>query len=729
MKNLITKLLGKNAGQGKTPVATAVVFTQTKTLAPKRLQKITDIVDDEAVQDHIGKFKIEGELLVDAVSKYGEYEYELENGSPAVLKEVSVLAEKTISLCTSMVIYAKTPYTKYREELEYLLNRKSREERENEFLDQNIETINREISEAEKPLLEIKSKEYEAKQARDKKDEAKSKRSKISKEKYGGHPPTKRAVSKWVYGGFISLLAPTETMLNSGALDTIESDLQTWFILPTALTITGMIAMAAHFLGVFIANKSSRGLIAITVTSSILMLGIIFFLRANGIQSAFVLTFINVAAFLLMTGLSYLRHKDDAYFKADQAYLKWSESESDLYQEIATITKTAEDDKSAIYDKWKVEAATTVKKEVEPLKLEILRLEREEELFDNYLKTKILDPLHAMRQDFLTRAEINYVKARMDNKLPVWEHVVKAKPEEESVEEDIETYEAEIDVDENFTFNEHYRANGFNHGDDIKKGFYTLLMIVSFFGVTSCVTDRKEEVPPEHIEMIVVNDASISKKDSVAIPTSEQQLAFMMDVIGFEPYQDYLSVTRDQVRLQVTFIGDTSFPPVKTVELNEGVPIWKMVKSKRREEQKVFIEDALAAITEYAPPQGLPSSHVFDCLCQVIPPLVASDASQKKVLMISDLLEYSDAENFYTLYKRMPGEFESIKDHLEDYCPALKDLSFEGIDFTAVYLPDEDRDKATRNARKFWEMYINSKDGKIDFKANLPDVKPQIARH
>ena len=724
MRNLVNKLLGKSkAEQEETPATTAFIFTaETNTKAPDRLLDITQIINDEAVKANVDQFKAEGEVMADSVSKNSEYEFDID-GKPPVLKELHVLATKTISLCESLVSFAKAPYTNYRKELEALISIETEEERKDAFLKQNGEAITREVSEAEKSLIEVKAKEEEMRNAKGKKEEAADTRKKISNEQYGGHPVDKRAIPLWLYLLILVAIIPPETMLNVGALDAIESDLQSWFVLPTAMTITGMIALSAHFLGLFIGNKSHKGLIAVALGAAVMMLGIVFFLRANGIQSAFVLTFINLAAFLLMSGLSYIYHKDEAYFKADEAHTRWREAEGDLQQEIDTIEKTAKDGVSGIYDKWNAKAAKAVEKEVKPLKLEILRLMREEEAFDSYFKTHVLNPVNAMYHDFITRAEINFIKARKKNGLPA----LMSDAKDEPVEEVIETYEAESEPDPNSKMNGHHNGNGFGRLEDFQKGFYSLLMGLFLFGVSACTN---EDVPPQHTDIVVIGDASISQKDSVSLPTPEQQLSFILGSIDFIPYDDRLSVTRDHIRVQVTHIGETSFPPIQTIELEEGEPFWSMVKSKRRAAQEAFIEDTRKAIKEHTQPKGLASSRVFDCFCQVLPAMIKSDSDIKQVFITSDLLEHSDIDDFYTLYARMPGKFETIKDRFETHCPALKEASLSGIEFIAVYLPDEKRDKSTRYARMFWEMYIQNKDGVIEFMPNLPDVKSmQIAHH
>lgn len=721
MKSLISKLLDKVAGQGETPAPTAFVFTaETKTKAPERLLDITQIIDDEAVKANVKNYGVKGEVLVGSVSKNGEYEFDI-GGKPPVLKELHVLATKTISLCESLVSFAKAPYTNYRKELEALLGIQTEEERKDSFLKQNGEAITREVSDAEKPLIEIKAKEEKRINARDKKEEAAEKRKKISNEQYGSYPPEKRAIPLWLYLGIAAFILPPETMLNSGALDAIESDLQSWFILPTAITITVLMALTGHFIGFFIGNKSHKALVGIVLGAALLMLGIVFFLRAQGIQSAFVLTFINLAVFLLMSGLSYFRYKDEPYFRADEAYTKWQNLESVLQEEIDTIKKTAKDSVSGIYDKWNARASEAVEAEIRPLKLEILRLLREEEAFDSYFKTHVLNPINAMYHDFITRAEVNFIKARKKNGLPV----LVSEPKGETQEEPIEEVEVEVEPEDELRAGGDYTGNGFISLEDLQKGFYALLIGLCLCGVSACT----EDAPPKHTEIVVIGDASIARDDSIALPTAEQQLSFILGSIGFTPYSNHLSVTRDHIRVQVTHIGDTSFPPIQTIELPEGEPIWSMVKSKRRAMQKAFIEDTREAINVHTQPKGLASSRVFDCLCRVLPPLVKSGADNRAVFLTSDLLEHSDIEDFYTLYARMPDKLQTIKDRFEDHCPALKEVSLSGIGFTAVYLPDESRDKSTRYARNFWEMYIQGKGGEINFMPNLPNVKSIPAAH
>jgi len=175
------------------------------------------------------------------------------------------------------------------------------------------------------------------------------------------------------------------------------------------------------------------------------------------------------------------RHKDEAYFKADEAHTKWRDAEGDLQREIETIQKTAKDSVSGIYDRWNAKAAKAVEKEVKPLKLEILRLIREEEAFDSYFKTHILDPVNAMYHDFITRAEINFIKARKRNGLPV----VTPEPIDKPVEEAIETYEAESEEKfiPDLKMNGHHNGNGLGRLEDFQKGFYSFLMGLFLFGV------------------------------------------------------------------------------------------------------------------------------------------------------------------------------------------------------------------------------------------------------
>ncbi len=721
MRKRISKLFGPKKQEQEAPVSTGdiVYTTTTDTKAPPRVLDITETTDDNAVKARLDQFKAEGEVLTNSVSKNGEYEFDI-NGKPPVLNQLEALTAKTISSCTQIVSAAKAQYTNYRKELEGLLNLQTEEERKDAFLKRHAEAITREVSQAEKPLSEIPAKTEQMRDARGKKEEAADKRKKISEEEYDGYPPHKRAILLFLYALIVVGILPTETMLNIGALDAVESDLQARFVLPTAMTITAMIALAAHFLGVFIGNKSHKGLIGVALGAAVMMLGIVFFLRANGIESAFVLTFINVAAFLLMSGLSYIYHKDEPIFRADEAKTKWRDVESGLREEIETIKKTAKDKKAAIYDRWNAKANEAVEQQVKPLKLEILRLTSDEEAFDSYLKTRILDPIRAMHRDFTTRAEINFCKARQKNGLPVMTPDAGA----EAQNEDTQVTEEESSKPQS---NGQHGGNGLGRLSDLKNGLHSLLVALCCFGLTACT----EDIPPKSIDVLVIEDASIAVKDSASLPTPEQQLAYILGRADFTPYEDRLSVTPDNIRVRITSIGETSFPPVQEIELESGGPAGRMVKSKRRAAQQAFINETRATIEAHTIAKGLPSSRIFDCLCRVLPPFVNAAADKKTVLIASDLLEHSEVEDFYTLHSRMPDQFARIKDRLETHCSALKDISFEGIDFTAVYLPtDKARDKSTRYARMFWEMYIKGKGGRIEFLPNLPDVKPtQITAH
>lgn len=706
MKKIFNKIFGRKE-QGETPVfAEFVVAVKNINKEPQRLSEINEIVDDETIKANIQKFNTVAETLVGSVIKNGEYRFDI-NGNPPVLKELGILAEKTKSICEAIVSFAKAPYTQYRIELETRLAQQTDEDRRDYFLDQNGESITCEISEAEKPLLDIKSKKIKVINARNRKEEAWAKRDKISKDQYGGFSPEKGVIHGFLYWIIAAFIIPTETVLNFGALDVMESDLQVWFIAPTALTITMMIAGAAHFLGFFIGNKSHKGLILTAFITAALMLGMVFYIRINGVESAFVLTFINLAAFILMSGLSFYRYKDSKYHTADESFNKWQDEESQLEHEIALIEKTAEDTKTGILNKWKAKATTAVNEQIKPLKLEILQLVREEEVFDVYLKTHVIEPIDVAHKDYSTRAEINFIKARKKNGLDI---PVVSSPKDDLVEE----YEVETVSD--------VEINGkpFGGMEDLQKGFYSILAVLCFFCFTACTEQSVRQV-----DIVFIGDGSIEVKDSIALPSVDQNLSFVFDSIEFKPYSNYTEVVRDKIRVQVMAIGETSFPPIQTFALSAGESMWRMVKSKRRAEQKSFVENIRPAVQESMTPLGLPSSHVFDCLCRVLPPLVKSGADKKMVLMISDLLELSEVENFYKLSSHMPNKLQKIADRFESHCPGMKDLSLAGINFTAVYLPDKERDKVTRYSRMFWEMYFQSKGGQIDFLPNLPKANSQ----
>lgn len=715
--------------QGATPAASATTLRSGKTSERAViLIDVSDTVDQKTIQRRLDEFEREGNVLVNSVSKNGEYKHVID-GKPPVLRALQALGTKTIGVCTSVVEYAKAPFTHAREELEATLGLKSKEERRDYFLEQNGEAISAEVAKAEEPLMEAKTKKAEMETARNRKEEAAAKRQKIANETYGGYPPDPTLLHGALYWCVLVVLFIIESLLNYGALDSIDSDLNFWAIGPTSLILSGMIALAAHFTGSLLANKSEKALIWVVGISGTLILGIVFWLRMNGLASTGILTLINVSASLLTAGLSYLRHRDDPYFQAEAAFIKWQGRENRLQKEIDGLEKLVTGNVSRVYDRWNAKAARFVEAEVAPLEREILRQKRAEEALDNYLKTKVLDKVQAVYQELCVKAEINFVKARQNNDLP---ETIASKPTDVPVSEavkeaeEVETYEAEEMDDEEVRAQTggYFKMNGAGRAGDLDTGFYSLLWGLILFGFTACATGDS----PQHTEALVIGDGSIKMVDSAALPSPAQQASFLLGQIGF-PYGDPLAITQDAVRVRITQIGETSFPVIQTLELASGGPLWSMVKTKRRKEQALFSQDLTAAIKEATAPMGLPSSYVFDCLCQTLPALADTEADQKIVLIISDMLEYSEVEDFYTLAVRLAGGYGQVVKTLELRCPALHGVDLSGISITAVYLPDSKRDKATRAARQFWSRYIQSKGGVIEFLPNLPAAKPAQAIH
>lgn len=711
--------------QGATPAPKA---KNEEEKTPVRLADIKDIVDVKTIDETMAEFKNQVEVLVSAVGKNEEYISVDASGLSPREGELHATGKKTLNLCRSMVEYEQNPYTMRREMFEDELNGETQEQRKERFLQSHASEIGQEVADAEKPLAKIAEMENQQRRAKHKKEQAHSLRDKILATSYGGSEPLPNMLHTWVYWAIVAVLLPVEGILNFAALDALkDGSLPTMFLIPVAATLSLMMAGGGHFLGSFTAAKAHKGAIASALMVCILLLGIIFYLRDAG--SDFILSFINLGAVLLLTALSYLRHKDEAFFQVEKDGLTWAREEEQLGTQMFEIKKSAETETRAIYDRWNAKAAKFVRNEIKPLKTEIAKLKREESAFANFIETYIVTPINAIYFDGAQRLRSNLAKARRVNGLPLVPVNTPIKPLEgggtPQPPPPVNMPPVELEVEPEVIH--HHNGNGQASKRNGLFPWDNINMLPFLFALMMMGMGCAPDAPVQVKEVVYIGDWSIAPKDSIYLPTIDEQVSFLISQTGIET--EGLAVSRDNIRLTATHIGDTRFPSVDKIELEEGKPDWKMVKSKRRTAQKEFAEQVRASIAKHGTPKGLESSHVMSCLCQVLPKLSSSDADEKTVFINSDMIEYSDTENFYSLKTRMPKGYDKIVARLDAACPPMQDVSLNGIELTAVYLPNVKVDKTAHYTREFWKRYIEDKGGSIKFLPNLPKIPSKHVAH
>ena len=665
--------------------------------ASNLLLDIKEIVDHSTIQKYLLTFKREGELLIGSIAKNGVYKDIMEGTTPIIFK-IKSNAKKTTAICKALIDRAKFPYKQERINCEEHLKSYTDDEHKNNFLEQNKEEILSEVANSQKPLSKVNSYNNEATIARNKKEEAASLMQNICNKLYDGYRPIHKAIHGWLYFVILIICLPTELVLHMNALqDLPDQDLSFGLLLPIALTLTFLMTLSAHFSGSWIAKGLSRVLIYGAIITGLITVFITLYIR-SGAGSAFILSFVNLAIYILLIALSYVHTKPQNYFEAEKAFKYWLGVEDNFWAKIDDIKKTAKADDSNITDKWNTRSS----KYLNSLKKEILELKRAEAIIDNYLETNVQDPIKALEDDFTTHAKIELYKARKKNGL------------NELIDDQQES--------NNHKNNDHVNNTKFN---GFKSDIHTVILaLIMMFAVTGCGYISE---PPIFNDIVVISDSSIEHKDSLALPSVGQQVSYVLSKVNFTPHNDTMNVIRDRIRVRLTKIVDTSFPPIQTIELDGVASVWSMVKSKRRIEQTNFVQDFYESLVKYSPPKGLKTSHVVDCFCEILPPLAKSNASNKLVFIVSDLLENSNFEHFYTLGNNITNQFNTISDNIDNHCHALKNIDLNGIEFTAVYLPNIETDNHIRQSKVFWKKYIEGKGGTFSFVPNLPEVKSSIS--
>ena len=481
------------------------------------------------------------------------------------------------------------------------------------------------------------------------------------------------------------------------------------YLKPIAATIAFMIALGGHYLGKLLSWNISKWAIISPASVMIILLGIVFYVRFNGAQSAFVLFFLNVAAGILVTFLSYMRHKDDQYFIPDDIAARLGKEKDRLGRDIINLKNGVEAETQRVYDHWHAKASAFVQAETRRLKKEIANCDKAITAFDNYRRTQVYIPIEAIYTEAIHKLRVGIIQSRKKEGLNLMSFDdIPIKPL--VFYKDGGTYKS--------------RQNGWIKG--IRKFNILLAVLVVFFlGLMSC---DSEAPAPLFKETVYIGDHSIEKQDSAALPSVEDQISFLFTSIDFSPYVDSMAVTRDRIKVTLTHIGATSFPPIFTMELEQGKPHNEMVKSKRRKVQKRFVEEVWQEVAVRSQLKGLSYSYVDACLCQVLVPLVHSSADVKRVLIVSDMILNTPVigVNFYRMGRRLTDEYDNMVRKLDEACPAMLDIDMSGIQITVVYLPFGKDDDIARHTRTFWTKYINSKGGQIEFLPNLPRAQINV---
>jgi hypothetical protein len=679
-------------------------------------ERFSEFVDHQAIKTHLADFEREGRVLVEGVSKEGEYRHSI-NGKASILEPLKALAFKKIRLCRVLVNYGKLFFTREREEIEATLGMHTNEERRNRFLEVNAARINKEVARAKKGLLKIGKLERQKEEARNRKEDSQALLKKRSKRSMDGNREERSDVLGKLYWPLSGTILGVETILNNGALDSLQSDLISWTIPILSLTISLIIGLCAHFVGALLYEKSHKGLISTLAISGGIILGMVLYIRSEGYASNWILVLINVAAALLIGALSFMRGKNSDYHEAEAAYTKWSNREAQLEAKIQRIRQDTDAQIAFVYDQWNARATEAIEDETTPFKERIIEIQQLEKGFDDYLKTHVTEPITAIYQELLVKASVDFTIARKKN------NIIEEGMEDflddltELEEEEVDTPDVEEADNPPPVRNDHSVING-NGLNGIDKGFYLLAFL--FWSLTACNME-----PVQDAEVLIVGDQTIEVADSSALPSTHEVLDFALSEINFP--DNPLDIYEGEIVVHFGKIGETSFSKQSSVKLEKAASSISRVKTERRNEQQQFVYDMHKSIEEYTRPEGLDQSYVVDCLCNSLVPLSKSEASIRFAFILSDIIEHSEVEDFYSNPERLQKDYDKVVGTIEGRCPAFKDMDLSGIILLAVYLPDVRRDKVMRMTRDFWSRYFQSKGGEIRWMPNLPTAK--VARY
>lgn len=628
--------------------------------------------------------------------------------------EIRSAANKAGQRCIAEV--DKT-YTAHQSELSELLRRQAEAPEHvlrQQFLDSHSDQISLELTKAGKPARKIPELEACINTVRLKKVAADISRDTVRKEKYKNVAPVKGMLNSWPYWAFVFLLLPVEFILNAAALDSLrDGDLPPMFIWPTAATLSFMIAVAGHYLGNLLAGNSKWYLVAVPVLVLAILLGIVFYIRANSAQTAFVLVFINVAAALLVTFLSYNRHRDDPYFvPADQAE-KLALEEASIAAKINDAPAASERAGQDVLKRWNVRAARHAKEAGGALENMIAERRKVIEIYKGFRLQQVIEPIEMAYHDACLRFQGNVLQTHLSK-----------EPSAQLIE-----FQPLLPLD----FYKEAAAGTPHEGHSVSNGQARqnanplpplAVLIICLYGLPGCDTST----PSVH-EGMYIGDWTIEAADSASLPSVEEQASYLLSRLGVHSHSDPQSVTRDSFRLGMTHIDRTSLPAMDFAILPSGEPTYKMVKPRRRKLQEQFVEKVSNGIALHSKPQGLPFSNIGACLCETLVSLAGSKAKTREILIVSDMIlnDPETGESFYRRGSTVADDYEKIAMQLDRQCPAMQGIDLGGIHVTAVYLPGAKDDAVARYARQFWARWFSERGGRIEFLPNLPSVaRPKV---
>ena len=429
--------------------------------------------------------------------------------------------------------------------------------------------------------------------------------------------------------------------------------------------------------------------------------------------------FMNLGFLLLVTGMAKYLHRHEDYFNANTSYNENFQKENEVTEQIEETQTQVANEERAIDAKYLAMAGQALQDYREKERADISGAKQSVSTCRLYLKRthKTLSDIY-FGEIGIGGVQNNIIYARRREKLD--DVSFEDKPIEPlDFHEGVDTSEIYANtqnespiIDLNVV---HASKNG-KAPHNFTSTFSIILALIGLFLLPSCTEPQQK---PIHKTVAYVTDWSISRLDSTALPTVQEQLSYVFKLAEFRPTK----VTPDKVDFITTTIATTSFAPTYSCELSA----WSsnITRAQRKKMQRAFaacVYDRFTIQNQH-PEDGLDHSFVGAALNQVLPKIAQSKDSIKIVFTASDMIINSRVVNFYKYGHKLIQSYDVIVKKLEKAYPDLKNIDLEGVQLYATYLPDEKTDRLAEATRAFWTRWVESKNGQIEFLSNLPKVR------
>ena len=674
---------------------------------------IGDHVDEDTLTEHVKDLGETAGVETIRVLQDNHYDVIDERGVSPIEDTLHTLCSAALNICCAIVGKNRISYETQGMELKQKLNSKTHDERKEAYLQDKAEVIDRQLEKAEKPLRNQARFEGLLSNAKRSMNRCKIRRDHILKTVYNNMIPVKTWIEKHYWKIVFAMLFPEAL----GTLSTVEVMPENNLPLPLILPIVGGISVsllyAGDICGALFARMRKTGLrvktLIVPVAVIFFNLFIIMYIRYNTPEGAFILSLVNVAIVALVSFLSYLKHRRADYFDVADEYIRQEKKVAKYTDKIRNNQKKTEANRQAVYNKFNAQAERAVTEQEDGLNDQILANEKILKTFDAYARTQVFIPINAIYKTAIQAVRSNVISARQEHGLtPVFFTNTPIRP----------LYDPSGGG-----------ASGnpsSSKGGGIRKiaSVITILVLMGLFsacGGAGGYDEQRSFEKSDYREVIYISDKSIATKDSVALPSFQDQLSYVFDMIDFEPYENPGTIAKDGYRVTLSEITNTSFPASYTVMVPPvNGSVFTLVKNHRIKGQKAFIDEVSTIMSHLYRPEGLPHSYVVECLCEALSTGEAAVHRPRSVFVVSDLLHHAPDFSFYQYGARLMDHYDDLAAKADAVCPAFTENGLSGVEITAVYLPGVRDDMISKASRNFWTQYVRERGGIIRFLPNLP---------